>query len=674
MDLFKLYFKRLFASALIAISMISCNRQTTENQNDSKLFNLRNDVLNFVGTPDSAYSRSSLVFSDQGAWFGFGLHDETHQSMGFSGPFLMTQENGVWCSQDLVKFNINGINPEEFDRIQTSDNSHLQQVFESKSLRIKQDLHFISGSSVLISTKVTNLSTKKFSLQSDFSGRLFLEGMSIQGIKNGISLQSDKSRAIGSVKLCTGEPTSITVEKESYQISLSAIDLAQNETKEFIVAVSFIFPEYTRENENALIVQAAQDYDASLEVRQLEKSKQINSLEKKLDANWTDDVYKDLLTKSVLTLQNNWRIPTGELKHAGVFPSYHYVWFNGFWAWDSWKHAAALAHYDVELAKNQIRAMYDFQDKNGFIPDCIYRDTLIEKHNYRNTKAPLSGWAVWEVFSQDQDLKFLNELYPLVKKQHTWWYQFRDHDQDGLCEYGSTDGSLIAAKWESGMDNAVRFDESAILKNRNGAYSLNQESVDLNAYLFAEKRFLLEMANALNKSEDVKKLQKEMEVLKAQIQTTFFDKKTGWFYDVSLDGKTFVDVMGCEGWIPLWAGCATDNQARKVHKNIMNKQFFNTKVPLPTLSASHPKFNPDGGYWRGPNWLDQSYFGVVGLHEYGFHNDAYALTRKLMHNAEGVLQKGQAIRENYNPMTGDGLESYNFSWSAAHYLLLLLNE
>lgn len=70
----------------------------------------------------------------------------------------------------------------------------------------------------------------------------------------------------------------------------------------------------------------------------------------------------------------------------------------------------------------------------------------------------------------------------------------RDHDGDGLCEFGSTDGSLIAAKWESGMDNAIRFDDSKILKNSEGAFSLNQESVDLNAYLYAEKEYLSKLA------------------------------------------------------------------------------------------------------------------------------------------------------------------------------------
>ena len=115
-------------------------------------------------------------------------------------------------------------------------------------------------------------------------------------------------------------------------------------------------------------------------------------------------------------------------------------------------------------------------------------------------------------------------------------------------------------------------------------------------------------------------------------------------------------------------------QAAAVKENMMNPKYFNTKVPFQTLSASHPKFKPDGGYWRGPTWLDQAYFGVQGLRNYGYKKDAERATYKLIHGAEGVLQKGKSIRENYHSLTGKGLESRNFSWSAAHYMLLLLED
>ena len=224
------------------------------------------------------------------------------------------------------------------------------------------------------------------------------------------------------------------------------------------------------------------------------------------------------------------------------------------------------------------------------------------------------------------------------------------------------------------MDNAVRFDHSEMVKSAQKVFSLNQESLDLNAYLYAEKIYLVKLAEVLAENEDAEVYRAEAEDLKIKIQNQFYDKKTGWLYDTFIGGESFIHVMGCESWTPLWANVATDKKAEAVKNNMINSNFFNTKLPFQTLSASQPSFNPDRGYWRGPLWLDQAYFKVVGLHNYGYHEEAYKATYKLIHNAEGVLGKGTSIRENYQPISGKGLESENFSWSAGHYLLLLLNE
>lgn len=634
------------------------------------------DVLDYHGTPDSCYDRSSFVFSDQGAWFGFGIHDQRLEStVGFSGPFLMTQENGVWASKELIGVKTGN---EQFDHSLKLESSaylsHLEQQASNDFVSIQQKLHFVSGNTAILSERIENISGENQMIAPEVFGELFLEGMKVDVRGEQIAFASEKSGAIGYLKVLNQKDFQIKALGDSYTIQLSQQELKTGESFTLLVAISFMFEEYSEEKEIQLIRQAGRDIEKSLGDRINEKKEQFDRLKLKVATNYQDEAHEMLVQKCVLTLQNNWRQPAGELKHAGMFPSYHYIWFNGFWAWDSWKHAVAVAQYDPELAKEQIRAMYHFQKQDGFIPDCVYRDTTIEPHNYRNTKAPLSGWAVWKVFEQDGDLAFLEEMYTQVKRQHEWWYHFRDHDQDGLCEYGSTDGSLIAGKWESGMDNAVRFDETKVLKNETGGYSLDQESVDLNAYLYAEKMFLHKMALELGKTQEADHFKKNGELLEKRIQSTFYDHETGWFYDTSIDGERFVLVRGCEGWIPLWAGCASEEQAERVKNGMMSADRFNTYVPLQTLSADHPKFKPDRGYWRGPNWLDQSYFGVMGLRNYSYDREANELTDKLFQNAEGVMEKGKTIRENYQPITGEGMESFNFSWSAAHYLLLLLNQ
>jgi len=261
-------------------------------------------------------------------------------------------------------------------------------------------------------------------------------------------------------------------------------------------------------------------------------------------------------------------------------------------------------------------------------------------------------------------------MYPGLLKYHNWWYKYRDNNSNGLCEYGSTDGTLIAAKWESGMDNAVRFDNSVIRKNNNGEWSLDQESVDLNVYLQQEKVFLSQLATIAGKTADHVLFGKEAELLAGRISPYFWSDSGAYFMDYNYQSNKFIPAYGPEGWLPLWAGIATKNQAQLVAKMMTDPNHFNTKVPLPTLDLANPDFDPEDGYWRGPVWLDQFYFGVEGLRKYKYENEATEITFKMLRNSEGLLDQG-AIRENYHPVTGKGLNAAHFSWSAAMILLLL---
>lgn len=662
---------------IISILLVSLLFQSGFSQTKFPNLELSKNSLNYQGFPKNAKDRKSLAFSDKGAWFGFGFLEKSEGQGGFTGPFLMTQQNGVWLSASLVSLHLLDENKKEILNWKTtlvsqnSYNSHLEQLFKNEKVEVKQQLVFLSGNTAIQKTSVTNKTSKTITLNPSFSGEVYIDSLQLSKEEQTLKITSLRSNAVGYIQFLDGN-TIIKATNEGYVTSSNSIVLKPNETKEIEISQTFIFPQYSWEKEMNLI--AKTKFNSLLTLRKQEKEKELTQLRSKMKDIYKEDDYSAFLAKLVLTLQNNTRIAAGGLKHEGIFPSYHYEWFHGLWAWDSWKHAAALAHFSPELAKNQMRALFDYQEPNGFIPDCIYRDNSIEENNYRNTKSPLAAWAVWEIYKQTKDADFIKEFYPKLKKYHEWWYQDRDHDQDGLCEFGSTDGTLIAGKWESGMDNAVRFDDSKLLKNSETAYSMDQESVDLNSFLYAEKNYLAKMAKVLKLINEEKKWEDESAKLKIKIQKQFWDASTGWFYDTSINGENFVKVMGCEGYLPLWAEVATKDQASAIKNNLLDPSTFNTFVPLPTLAANYPKFKPDNGYWRGPIWLDQSYFGINGLEKYGYQTEANELAYKLIHNAEGAFEKGKSIRENYQPITGKGLESENFSWSAAHYLLLLLTN
>lgn len=640
---------------------------------------LPKNLLDYTGTPASDFDKDLLMFSDQGAWFAYSIPDNDGQQ-GFSGPFLMTQDNGIWSNPAMVRLELlHKEMPVKFtSHTSLSGLGFLEFTQATNELEVTQKLFYSNSNTAAIKIKITNSSGGPQEFVPVLKGKLSPESLSFEQKENYIRVNTNVNDSFGILKFPETKSGKVEVAEKSFRLLYPSVDLASGRSFEFVYTQSFFFPAEESEVSLRQKLNAAgnlqQSYSEEFEARNFEKQQILNSLILQMEENWQGEEYRDLLAKLVLTLQNNWRSPAGNLKRAGLFPSYHYKWFHGFWAWDSWKHAAALAAYDPELAKDQIKAMYDHLDDNGFMPDVVYRDNLIEENNYRDTKPPLSAWAVWKIHEADADKEFLKELFPKLEKQHQWWYTDRDHDRDGLAEYGSTDGTLIAAKWESGMDNGVRFDGSKLLKNGEEAYSLDQESVDLNAYLYAEKKYLEKIAGVLGLDNKAGEYENSAAALKTKIQDQFFDVQTGWFYDTSLDGNDFIMVRGSEGWIPLFTEVATPAQAARMKETMIDPQHFNLKVPLQTLDATHPAFEPDGGYWRGPNWLDQAYFGLRGLRNYGYDTEANELAHKLLHQAEGVMNPGKSIRENYNPVTGEGLEAQNFSWSAAHLLMLLINE
>ncbi len=659
--------KLKFIIFLLLFVLLACNNEKTKEQSYFNYLQLSENILNYKTTPKDKFDKNGLMFSDQGAWFAYSCADTT-EFVGFSGPFLMTQQNGIWSSQCLSALYIE--NQQWAIQNSKSFNSHLEQLFTSASLQVRQRLVYLSGHTAFIQSEIKNISKEEISFQYQWKNYPVLaDDLNFSASENQVIINSEKTNAIGYLQF----PSQIkSCAPNSYETIPETIKLAEGKSTTLLLSQTFLFPEYSWKKENLHIKKT--NFDSLFTIRQAEKETQLTAIINNRKNQFQDSIYAQVLIKAQLTLQNNWRIPSGEIAYEGLFPSYHYEWFNGFWSWDSWKHSVGLSYYDTDLAKKQIKLMFEFQEEDGFVADVVYRDTTIEAHNYRDTKPPLSAWAVTKVFEKDKDLDFLKELYPKLKKYHYWWYAKRDHDKDSICEYGSTDGSLIAAKWESGMDNAIRFDDSKILKNSEGAYSLNQESVDLNAYLYAEKLYLAQLAYTLQKTNEAEQFNQEASTLKTTIQEQFYDKNDGWFYDTSLDGKHFIKGEGSEGWTALWAKAASPQQAEAVKNRMMMPSKFFTKVPFQTMSADHPKFAPLDGYWRGPNWLDQAYFGVKGLRNYGYNIEADEATIQILNGAEGLLQKGSAIRENYHPLTGKGLHAQNFSWSAAHIIMLLMNE
>ena len=729
-----------------------CNLNAYGSAKNNSVNDFRN-VLNVQGNPqvnlnDSYSTNVSNPFSDMGSWHAYYLPEKgaTNLYGGFAGPLIVGEEYPINLSDTISKIVIkNGDTNEAYDLSKAQNimfdfyPGKLVQTYELNDFNLKLELIFATNRSALIKTEIENKKNTDLNLNLEWSGNIFNKspytisvndngeknydlGQTLEATKNGVQVNFSNIRSTWS--FFSTDQTKFNVEYDgntstyingnSYVTKLdNIVNIKPQNTFKTFSTQSYTFTTEEFNNEQLKINDLLENGDTYFNDNTNRWQNYLNKAFSNTEKD-SDPHYKDAAVKSIITLTTNWRSAAGAIKHDGIVPSLSYKWFVGMWAWDSWKQAVATANFDGELAKNNIRALFDYQIKGddsvrpydkGTIIDAIFYNKDEQRGgeggnwNERNSKPPLAAWAVWNVYKETNDIEFLKEMYPKLVDYHNWWYTNRDHDKNGIAEYGgmvhpannSEDEIILAAAWESGMDNATRFDKEGFgsddvgvhvfeNKDNNGntvGYSINQESVDLNSYLYAEKGFLKSMADILGKTEDSQKYEVEAKNVGEYIRNNMFDKETGFFYDLQIneDGsekKLLVNRgKGTEGWMPLWAKVATQDEAELVKENMMDPNKFNTYMPLPTASKDNPKFNPNK-YWRGPVWMDQALYGIESLQNYGFKDEAETLTKKLFDNAEGLIGDGP-IRENYNPETGQGLHTKNFSWSASAYYLLYKN-
>ncbi|MBO5190136.1 MAG: glycoside hydrolase [Bacteroides sp.] len=627
-------------TAVVAGFTAACN-PASENIPTGKRYEF-NNILDIAYTPDTL-TRCRGWFTDAGSWMGFTLPQKDHWVNGFCGPFSLDMNRRQWMAQSAVTVRY----ADQANVIFTPDSTcyfpgELYLSASSEEGKIIQHLNFLDASTALL--RIHSDAGKELSLTASQWGKE-------------IQVQTDQNTVIarhpsGEIVALTFTPdVSVKGTDNNYQAKING---SEHDT---YVAISF----YTGEKELSAGLQKAQlALSNPQEGLKANKERWEGYLAKILRKDMKPE-YDRIAVKAVVTLISNWRTHRGGLLHEGIVPSHAAYYFVGFWAWDTWRFSAALAKFDPELAKDNIRAMFDYQQPDGMIIDCIYTDPA--ENNARDSKPPLVSWAVDEIFTHTNDTAFISEMYPQLMAYYKWWYNKRDHNRNGMCEYGSTDGTLEAAAWESGMDNAIRFDDAKMLKNNGAedAWSMDQESVDLNAYLALECKLLKKFASILGVTFDGPDYS-------SQVADYFFDKEKGFFFDRRLKDGSFIQEPGCEAYTPLWTEVATADQVKAMLPLLTDTAKFSTYIPFPTVAADNPKYNPRG-YWRGPIWLDQTYFAIRGLRNYGYNKMADEYTLQVFDRLQG-LKEGAPIHENYGTHTGELLKAPHFSWSSSHLLML----
>jgi len=770
-----------------------------------------NNVIDRSGVPLAmkdydkyANQRFNPLF-DLGSWHGFIQPDDVAYYGGFTGPMIIAQEYSLNLASQLERLSLSDANGERDYNLAKAkislNNSpgQLSQRYDFQELSLIIELNFVSNRTALVTTELINHTDNELILNLTWQGQLLSQWskdkMIVQELPNWqrhlsanedtITITLDPAQLTWSMMLSEGAhyqikrslPAATHINQQQHKYHSDAtINIGANQQQQFYTSHSYYHSvaDKAKETISTTDLMSRPQYWVATS-KQRWKGYLTSGLKRDQQAN-------KLALKAIETLVGNWRSAAGALTRDVVTPSVTARWFNGAWAWDSWKHAYALSFFNPQLAKSNILAMFDYQIQDddplrpydhGMVIDAIFYDKDSERGgqggnwNERNTKPPLASWATWQVYQQSQDKDFITTMFPKLLAYHRWWYRNRDHNGNGLVEYGATNhprhndkqgkikfrvkyapahtpdrlatctkdkvnwlncrgmenyeyvlktgnysdldiSAQHAAGWESGMDNAarfgfinqqqltsyakkyyqgnistaqqdwqVRFYANNDAQGRLVGFSINQESVELNTYLAQEKQLLAKMALLLNKPALSKKLLAQSKLLISRINQCFFDQKSGFYYDRQISGKAtkFCDGSlltkrgrGPEGWSPLWANMSAPEQAKKVISVMLDSNEFNSLIPLGTASKTNPAYHPDI-YWRGRVWLDQFYFGLVALKNYGYQTQAQQMLQRTYQEAQGLTGQG-AIRENYSPETAQGQGANNFSWSAAHLYML----
>jgi hypothetical protein len=429
-----------------------------------------------------------------------------------------------------------------------------------------------------------------------------------------------------------------------------------------------------------------------------------------------------LVRQAKAVLDFNW---TGEYTQPGprLYPHQ--------WSWDSALIAIGYAHYHQDRAIRELSHLFDSQWNNGLLPQIVFNPRFGEYfpsidfwHAERSPNAPrdrktsgvvqppLHATAVLYVYQHAKDAAaaegFLERTFPKLKAWHEYLHRERDPEGEGLV--------YIRHPWESGMDNSPMWDQimerlqlrpdqipqyrradihfvAAGDRPLDAAYDRFAYLVKLfadrdydearirddcpflvqdvlfNALMCQADRDLAQIARVVG--EDSSLWEERAEKAARAINEKLWDEQHGMYLDFDVASNRLLEVYVAPNLVPLFAGIPDEEQARRMVDTLEYTGFGLSDVsltPVPSYDRYGFAFFPTR-YWRGPVWANINWFLMRGLERYGYEEQAERLRNTIV-----SLSKEQGFYEYYDPTTGFGHGSDLFSWTAALFLDVVLED
>jgi hypothetical protein len=447
-----------------------------------------------------------------------------------------------------------------------------------------------------------------------------------------------------------------------------------------------------------------------------EEPKQVAAAGRAVRRAWRPDpgAREILLRRAGEVLEANWT-GTSTVPSRSLYPHQ--------WSWDAAFITIGRSWSEPRRAMQELDALFGAQWANGMLPHIRFvkgapQDYFPDPAFWRSegamhapagvptsglTQPPLHARAALELYrhaaDREEALAFLHRLFPKLAAQHAYLARWRDPAGHGLA--------AIVHPWESGLDNSPIWDPElerlAVpagmlptyrrydLAHANPADRPSDAAYDRYVYLAMRYRDSGYDDGAL------------LETSPFLVEPPLFNAIYCWSAQALAEIAALVD----EDPAPFWAA------ARRIHDGLLAhlwneparrfltydvrarrhipKESIDSAIPLldPELpetvvdsivaDLASPHFDPPPGvehylipsfdlrgsefdrrrYWRGPVWINTDWLVWRGLLQHG---------RALADEVEGSmvrLVEHSGFREYFDPFSGEGYGSLDFSWTAA---------
>lgn len=300
------------------------------------------------------------------------------------------------------------------------------------------------------------------------------------------------------------------------------------------------------------------------------------------------------------------------------------------WLWDSAFHAMALSEYNIEMAKDAIRAVLSQQREDGFIAHMMSPQGRISEI----TQPQVLAWGVWTVYQKDKDKEFLRECIPALSKFLIWSMKNRDKNGNGLLEWFTEPDYTECKCGESGLDNSPRFD-----------FDIDLDAIDFSTYLCNDAKYAAWIYDELGDTKNAEYFHSVHDSVKEKINTLLWSEEDGLYYDRLFDGR-LTRFATPSSFLPMFAGICSQAQADKMVKTLLDENRFWTAMPVPSIPKDNEYYDID--MWRGCSWLNINYFIALGLRKYGYVQLAEEVRERTLSAVNKWYEKTGNIFEFYD--------------------------